>query len=223
MHSPSRLSRIFTGFSGYFSTMSSKPNARWALMLAGLAMIATFAASYVGAHTELIHLWQTRNTIIELRELPLGLVKVRGVVTYVDNPDKRFWLQDETGAIAVDQDPALTGMHFGDVMQVVMRKSHAYDPTIGISSLGLTDFKVARSRRNAPMPLPAKATIPTLSEEAKTGIRVTVEGVVHGAFAKRNGLVQVDIGDEGKEVEAIVPGDPRQFAQWLNARVRIPG
>src|SRR5665213_1609996 len=207
MHPPSRLGRFFTGFSGYFSTMSSKPNTRWALMLAGLAMIAVLAASFVGAHADMIHLWQKRNTIVELRELPLGQVKVRGVVTYADIPNKRFWLQDDTGAIVVNLDPALSGVHFGDAVQVAIRKTHAYDPTIGNSSLGLTDFTVDRSRRNAPPPLPANAAIPTLSEQAKTGIRVTVEGVVHSVNATRNGLVQVDLGDEGQEVEAIVPGN----------------
>ncbi len=223
MHPLSRLGRIFAGFAGYFSTVSSRPNAQWQIMLTGLAMIAALAASFVGAHTDMIHLWQKRNTINELRELPLGQVKVRGVVTYVDKPNKRFWLQDKSGAIAVNLDPALTGMQFGDDLQVEMRKTRAYDPTIGNSSLGLTDFKVVRSRRNAPLPLSANATVPTLSEQAKTGIRVTVEGVAHSVNATRNDLVQVDIGDEGQELEAIVPGNPREFAQLLNARVRITG
>jgi diguanylate cyclase (GGDEF)-like protein len=178
---------------------------------------------YVGTHTDISNLWQSRSTIVALRELPFGQVTVRGVVTYVDNTNKRFWLQDESGAIAVNQDPNWTGIRFGDVVQVEMLKTHAYDPATGNSSLNLTDFKVARHQRNAQLPIPAKAAIPTLSEEAKTGIRVTVEGVVHDALTKGNGLVEVDIGDEGKEVEAFVPGVPRQFAPWLNARVRITG
>ena len=223
IHPPSRGDGVFTRLSGNSTALLSRPDARWALMLAGLAMIATLAVAYVATHTDLRYQWQSRNTIAELRELPLGQVKVRGVVTYVDRANKRFWLQDETGAIAVNQDPALTGAHFGDVLLVQMKKTHAYDPTGGISSLGLTDFKLDRSGSNAPLPIPANAAIPALSEAAKTGIRVTVEGVVQGAFAKGGGLVRVDLGDDGQEVEAIVPGNRDQFAQWLNARVRITG
>ncbi len=67
----------------------------------GLAIIATLALVYIGTQTDFRYQWQSRNTIAELRELPLGQVKVRGVVTYVDYANRRFWLQDETGAIAV--------------------------------------------------------------------------------------------------------------------------
>jgi hypothetical protein len=223
IHPHSRSARFFKRLSGYFAAIPSRPDARWALVLAGLAIIGILAVAYVGTQTDLKYQWQRRDTIAELRELPLGQVKVRGVVTYVDTANKRFWLQDETGAIIVNQNPALADVHFGDGLQVEMKKTHAYYPTIGNSSLGLTDFKVLRSRKNAPLPLSATAAIPTLAEQAKTGIRVTVEGVAHSVNGTRNGLVKVDVGDEGQEVEAIVPGNPHQFAQWLNARVRITG
>ena len=167
--------------------------------------------------------WQSRNTIAELRELPLGQVKIRGVVTFVDYPNKRFWMQDESGAIAINQDPGLIDARQGDVVFVEMKKTHAYDPTFGLPSLGLSDFKVNRRVRNAPLPVPEKAAIPTLSQKAKTGIRVTVEGVVHGAHPDGTGIVQLSLGDEGQEVQVFVPGDPHNFAQWLNARVRITG
>ena len=223
IHPGPRSGGAFMRLSGYSAAMPSRPDARWALILAALAMIAALAVAYVGTHTDFRYLWQTRNTIVELRELPLGRVKVRGVVTYVDNRNKRYWLQDESGAIAINQDPKLADAHLGDVVSVEMRKTHGYDPAVGLSSLGLNDFKVNRSRRNAPLPIPAKAAIPTLTQQAKTGIRVTVEGVVHGAFAKGTGMVQVSLGDEGQEVQAYVPGDPPQFAQWLDSRVRITG
>src|SRR5579863_1210141 len=177
----------------------------------------TLAALYAGSHADMRYQWQKRNTIVELRELPLDEVKVRGVVTYVDFPNKRFWLQDETGAIAINQNPIATDTRVGDVLLVEMRKTHVYDPTVGSSSLGLSDFKVDRSRRNAPLPLPVKVTIPTLSEEAKTGIRVTVEGVIHSISAGGNGLAQVYVGDQGQEVQAFLPGDPLHFAPLLNA------
>jgi diguanylate cyclase (GGDEF)-like protein len=191
--------------------------------LAALAIIATLALLFVGTQTDLSYQWQSRNTIAELRELPLGQVKLRGVVTFVDYPNKRFWIQDESGAIAINQDPGLTDVRLGDVVFVETRKTHAYDPTFGLPSLGLSGFKVNRKVRNAPLPVPVKSAIPTLSQEAKTGIRVTVEGVVHDALANGPGNVQLSLGDEGKEVQVFVPRGPHNFAQWLNARVRITG
>ena len=208
---------------GHSTPTPSRLDARRAVILAVLAVTAILALVFVGALTDLRYQWQSRNTIAELRELPLGQVKLRGVVTFVDYPKKRFWLQDESGAIAVNQDPGLADVRTGDVLFVEMRKTHAYDPTFGLLSLGLSDFKVNRRLRNAPLPIPVKAAIPTLSQEAKTGIRVTVEGVVHGALANGPGNVQLSLGDEGKEVQVFVPRGPHNFAQWLNARVRITG
>ena len=222
-HHLSRGGGFFKRLPRYSTATLSRPDARWALMLAGLAIIATLAVAYVDTHADLRYQWRGRNTIAQLRELPVGQVTLRGVVTYVDGANRRFWLQDETGAIAVNQDPRLTDTHLGDAVQVEMRKTHPYDPAAGLSSVGLVDFKVDRSRRNAPLPLPAKLAIPNLSQQANTGIRVAVEGVVHGASDKGNGLVQVVLGDQGQEVQALVPGDPHQFAQWLNVRVRITG
>src|SRR5208283_1555454 len=194
----------------------------WAAM-ALLCLFAILVASYVATHTALMDKWSERSSILELRELPFGPVKIRGVVTYLDKANKRFWLQDETGAVAINQDPALQGVEFGQALLVSMRKTRAYDPAVGLSSLGLTDFRVERSRSNAPLPSPVATSIPTLSEEAKNGIRITAEGVVHGASPKGNGIVEVDLGDEGDEVQAFVPGDPHDYAQWLNARVRVTG
>ena len=208
---------------GYSVAIPSTRDARWALLFVGLAVMGVLAVAYVGTQTDWRYQWQSRNTIAELRELPLGHVKIRGVVTYVDSANQRFWVQDETGAIAVDKDPGSAGMHFGDVVLVQTTKTHAYDPALGVPSLGLTDFRIDRNAGRLPLPVPATAVIPALSEAAKTGIRVTVEGVVQGAIAKGGGLVRVDLGAGGKQVEAIVPGNPGHFVNWLNARVRITG
>ncbi len=103
-----------------------------------------------------------------------------------------------------------------------MRKTHPYNPTVGLPSLGLSGFRVNRSRRKAPLPIPATAAIPNLSQQAKTGIRVTVEGVVHNALANRSGNVQLSSGMKERS-PGIRPRDPHDFARWLNARVQITG
>ena len=204
---PDPLKGVLKRWTGH---SAARLDARRALMLAGLAIIATLALLFVGTQTRLRYQWQSRNTIAELRELPLGQVKIRGVVTFVDYPNKRFWMQDESGAIAINQDPGLIDARQGDVVFVEMKKTHAYDPTFGLPSLGLSDFKVNRRVRNAPLPVPEKAAIPTLSQQAKTGIRVKVEGVVHGAHPDGTGIAQLSLGDEGQE-SGICAGRPAQF------------
>lgn len=193
----------------------------WSTVTALSIVIA--ASWYLGTHTDLFFAWQRRNTTADLREVPIGQVRVRGVVTYVDGLNKRFWLQDETGAIVVNQDPRVTDTQYGDLVQVAMRKNHAFDSALGFASLGLADFKVERKRRNAALPKPSIAIIATLGGEAKTGIRVTTEGVLHAAYPKAERIVQLAIGDDGQEVEAIVPGEAQHIEKWLNARVRITG
>ena len=204
-------------------SVGSRTASRLWSAIALLCLLVSIGALYVGTPTQMKYRWQKRNMIVELRELPIGQVRVRGVVTYVDHANKRFWLQDETGAIVINQDSKLADVRFGDALLVEMKKTHAYDPAIGISSLALTDFRVNRSQRSASLPTPENASIATLSEEAKTGIRVTIEGVVHDALANGNGLARVYLGDNGHEVQAFVPGDPLHFAQWINTRVRITG
>jgi len=206
-----------------FTVIFSRRDTRWVLTLTGIVVIATLGAAYIHTHTDLRYQWRGRNSIVELRELPIGQVKLRGVVTYVDYANRRFWLQDETGAIAVNQDPRLADTLLGDAIELDMRKTRPYDPVAGLPSVGLVDFKVNRIRSDAPLPVPAKVAIPNLSQEANTGIRVTIEGVVHGASDKGNGLVQLVLGDQEQEVQAFVPGEPRRFAQLRNARIRITG
>ncbi|HLH07989.1 MAG TPA: EAL domain-containing protein [Terriglobales bacterium] len=184
------------------------------------ALLATF---WLSVYSGLEFPWQKHDTIIDLQELPLRQVRLRGVVTYVDNDRKRLWLQDETGALGIDIDPIRSNVHFGEMVRVEAEKAHAYDPNTGFSSLGLTNIKIKELKSQSRLPIPISAAIPTLFEQAKNGIRVDVTGVIHGAIPNGNGRVKLYLGDGGREVEAFVPGDWRQFAKWLNATVRITG
>src|SRR4051794_8907748 len=121
--SPSRPDGFSTKPSDFSAVAPSKRATGRALILAALALITTLVLVYVGTRTDLGYQWQRRDAIGELRELPLGLLKVRGVVTYVDRANKRFWLQDQTGAILVDKDPRLAGVQSGDVLLVEMKKT----------------------------------------------------------------------------------------------------
>src|SRR5690348_18105137 len=56
--------------------------------------------------------------IRELQDALPGPVSFEGTVTYIDGPRKRFWIQDETGAIEIAQDPSPLGLRAKQVVRV---------------------------------------------------------------------------------------------------------
>ena len=69
------------------------------------------------------------NPIQELREITVGArVHLLGVVTYADSPQNRFWIQDETGAVAIGVNPARAGVCEGETVSVEATKTALYDP-----------------------------------------------------------------------------------------------
>ena len=83
----------------------------------------------LGAGIVCTALWQwsvlsRHNTIQELQDLPVhSAVHLIGVVTYVDEPGGRFWLQDETGAIPIAANPAQAGVHVGQTVSIDATKT----------------------------------------------------------------------------------------------------
>jgi hypothetical protein len=57
-----------------------------------------------------------------------GNVQIQGVVTYVDEFGKRFWIQDKTGALQIPTLPA--GVTEGQVLRVVYLPIHTGDADI---------------------------------------------------------------------------------------------
>ncbi len=84
------------------------------------ALCAGMLVAATGHGSVLAH----RNTIRELPALPLhSSVHLIGVVTYVDEPGKLFWIQDETGAIPIAVKPLPTGIHAGEAVSVLAGKA----------------------------------------------------------------------------------------------------
>lgn len=81
------------------------------------AVVATAAAVCLG----LLH-YATLARHIPLRALqdaPLDArVRLAGVVTYIDEPGKRFWIQDETGAMAIPVDPGPLALSIGQIVGI---------------------------------------------------------------------------------------------------------
>ncbi|HZP17497.1 MAG TPA: EAL domain-containing protein [Terriglobales bacterium] len=161
--------------------------------------------------------------IRDLQEVPLGRIRVHGVVTHADPSQDRFWIQDQTAAIAIPVNPARLGIHAGQTVEVEATKTQPYDPVLGLSSIRLTEFGVSPSRFAMAMPDPAEASLSTLPEKDKNGIRVRVTAVVHAFLHDSAGYTEVDLGDAGRELPAIVMQPDLDLTHWVNSRVQVIG
>jgi diguanylate cyclase (GGDEF)-like protein len=162
------------------------------------------------------------DSIRNLQELPAGAVAhLLGVVTYTDPAGKRFWIQDDTGAIAINQDPQPYGLQVGQSVRVQGRKTHPYDPLVGATSVGLSDIKVTPAKVRLKLAAPPQASLKSLPAKERTGMRVQLSGVVRRITRDRLGRVQLAFGDGGQEATATLASAQGDTSQWENAKVRI--
>src|ERR1039458_8016832 len=93
-------------------------------------------------------LFFSHNTIQELQEIPIGkVVHLAGVVTCIDPVGERFWLQDDTGAIAIKEPPGILSVNTGESITVEATKTAHYDAALGPSSVALKNVKVRSEER----------------------------------------------------------------------------
>jgi diguanylate cyclase (GGDEF)-like protein len=162
--------------------------------------------------------------IRDLQELPIGVVAhLQGVVTYADPAEKRFWIQDNTGAIAIDQDPRQYGLHARETVNVAGTKAHPYSALLGPTSVGLTNVTVSVAQTQLENPPPAVVSLRTLPAKDRIGIRVEVTGVVHQVMRDPLGRVEIALGDSGQEVWVGISETNVDMSQWVDARVRVVG
>jgi diguanylate cyclase (GGDEF)-like protein len=162
--------------------------------------------------------------IRDLQELPLNRVAhLEGVVTYTDFQAKRFWIQDDTGAIAIDRDPRVLNIHAGETIDLAGAKSSPYSPLVGPSSVQLTKIEVYRAKHQNALPAPALASIRTLPEKSKIGIRVQLTGVIHQISRDALGHDQITLGESGQEIWASISNSKTDLSHWIDAQVRIVG
>jgi len=162
--------------------------------------------------------------IRDLQQLPIGEVAhLQGVVTFADHAGKRFWVQDNTGAIAIDQDPQRYGLHGGESVNVSAKKTHAYIPYGGLNSVELTGFEVSAAETHLELLPPATASMRSLPEKEKIGIRVQFVGVVHQIARDSVGHNQIALGESGREIWAVIANTKGDLSRLLNARVHLVG
>jgi diguanylate cyclase (GGDEF)-like protein len=191
-------------------------------IVASLALVAAVAVA-LRSMSSSPWLWQRKyNNVRDLEVLPPGPVRMEGTVTYVDLSNKRFWLQDDTGAIAISGDMSLRVLP-GEHVAIQAVKRHLFDPVVGLSSVDLAASKLTVLRPQGRLPQPAPATVKTLPDKDKNGIRVTVEGVLHHISDRTDGSRALYFGESGEEIEAIVPAGAMDYRPWINSRLQITG
>lgn len=164
------------------------------------------------------------NPIQELREITVGArVHLLGVVTYADNPQNRFWIQDETGAVAIGVNPARAGVYVGETVSVGATKTARYDPLRGPNSVGLKDFRISAARVQVKLPPPFAISVDDFPTPERNGVRVRVNAIVRAAKLDGVGRGTMRIAGSGFEVGMIVakPGDG--LARLVDAEIRITG
>jgi diguanylate cyclase (GGDEF)-like protein len=162
--------------------------------------------------------------IRQLQTIPVGArASMEGVVTYTDPAGKSFWIQDDTGAVEIPEDPGKVGVRVGQLIRVQATKVHAYDPLIGYSSVALKDVKVRLSKKHVQLPAPVVSSLRAFSKNEKTGIRVQLSGVVHRVTRDELGRMHLVFGDMGREGLATIPNNVVNPSRWLDARVRLIG
>src|ERR1051325_9552579 len=101
--------------------------------------------------------------VMDVKELPFGRLTLQGVVTYVDEVNRGFLIQDESGAMVIDLPPAEANVHYGQLVRVQARKIH--DEQARFAGAALTDYRIRILKAHAALPVPATATVENLPEK----------------------------------------------------------
>jgi len=120
--------------------------------------IAAILGPVLGVGIVCTALWEwsvlsRHNTIQELQDVPVhSAVRLIGVVTYVDEPGQRFWIQDETGAMPVSIERGQAPVRVGEEVSVDGIKAAHYDPRKGPVSVELQRIAVHPAAAHVRLP-----------------------------------------------------------------------
>lgn len=163
-------------------------------------------------------------TILQLQQLPVDSdVHVRGVVTFADPEGKRFWIQDETGAIAIGEDPRRFGLRTGQSVILKGTKTRPYNSSAGPTSISIKNVETSTTKMRFELPPPVSVSLKTFPDKEKNGIRIQLNGVIRRVQSGNQGDVHLALGDGGQEVPVTVSEGERDVSEWENARVGIVG
>ena len=200
--------------------MNLRSSRFWSAIL-WCVLIATAA---VGLMTWRGVLFPKHDAIESLEEIAVQTpVRLLGVVTYADGPGKRFWLQYQSGAIAVPADPAAAGVSVGETVIVDAVKSARYKAADGLSSIHLQNVRVHRALFSAKLPQPLAASLANFPSADKNGTMVQMTVIVRDAYLDGEGRAHLEISNNEQKIEAIVAHPDTRFEQLVNAKVHLVG
>jgi diguanylate cyclase (GGDEF)-like protein len=188
---------------------------------------AVLAASLVAVCWATWHhfrLFFSHNTIQELQEIPIGdVVHLVGVVTCVDPVGERFWLQDDTGAIAIKELPGILGVNAGESITVEATKTAHYDAVLGPSSVALKNVKIIFTHGRVLLQQPPFVAPTDLPEGNKSGTRIQTTAIVRGISTDPHSRAHLAIAEFGDPAELILPRSDAGLSQLVDAKVRVIG
>lgn len=180
------------------------------ILSAGVLLFAVLAAAATWRWAFPAH-----DTIQQLQGLPVrSAVRLLGTVTCIDGPEGRFWLQDETGAVAVPLAAAGARLHVGETVAVRAVKTGDAGPGISV-----TGVRSAFARVRLPPPIAISLNRYPLA--MKNGVRVQFTAVVRGAGVDGLGRAVLSIAGSGRTFQAIVAHPGALSSRLVNAGVRI--
>jgi diguanylate cyclase (GGDEF)-like protein len=165
-----------------------------------------------------------RNTIQALQELSVGSdVRLVGVVTCVDEPAGRFWMEDETGALPVSVIPSAAVIHLGQTVEVRAVKSTPYDRNLGPISVVLRNIQVRASATRVKLPKPIPVQIPNLPPPEKNGVRIQISTVVRAVSVDGANRPILSISNTRPNLSVVIGEPGGDYSKLVNAQVRTTG
>jgi PAS domain S-box-containing protein len=202
---------------------TSRPNAAAAFLITLAFVAASVAALFV--------LWpflfgvQPEINIHDLKRLRIGNPAVlSGVVTFSDDETRRFYLQDDTGALRIqlrNQDPL---PERGDRVTISGTLDSEYVASLGMKSVQFAALKVKTTGKEL-LPAAERRGIVSLFFDTAMSefVRVETEGIVR-AVSKQGDRLLMEVGQDGYTMPVVVlDAADAQPDYLLDARIVLSG
>ena len=195
------------------------------------------AVALAGTGILALALWHSfhfprRDTVTELEEMPVNsAVHLVGVVTFCDGPQNRFFVQDETGAVAIPENPDQLRLHAGQTVAVDAVKMTPYDSLQGPESLGLRIIRVSPVPVQIKLASPSAASVNTIPGPEKSGSRIRLTAIVQSARSDSYGRLLLSLASSATWassfsstwLDVVVAQPTGDYPNLVNATVDLTG